>query len=1062
MRRVRTYGARGLLIGLALALGLAGPSWAQGAGAPDEPGSDESDEPGQSNEPDRLEGLTLEEVEVVAPPREDVERLRALSGLEPGQPFLAVRIRRAVEALHQLGRFADVEAFARREGNVVRLRLVLSPRPVVRALTVRGTEELSDEVVLRAVGYKVGDEVSFSELADRRLAVRAALERRGHRVPAIGLALESPDDNGGVELVVVVDEGPVTRLGRLVVRGTPRRPLWVLAERFGVGPGDVLDLDALDAGVARIAAEYRALGYWDARVSRPEIRTSSASSAEDPRADVVLTLDAGPRVRLRSSGHTAVPEVALVAAAGPLVELGTGPAALSELRDRVQLLYIRRGYWRAAVEVTRRESPDGTQAEVHVAIREGPRGYVRRVSFPGNAVLEPDLLREVVTVAVARALGDEGEVPEADPRVVDAVVGARGGAPRAVDPYAARPDPRTLWFDRGYRAGAEAIADVFRAEGHQLVEVGTPKLVVRGEGTELEVEIPVTPGPVWRIGALSLRGPEQISREALLEVAAIEPGQPLSFFEVEEARRAIQTYYRQRGYYYARVDESLAPLVRGTLSSTVGAAEVRKVCAAAVRECAVELSFSVREGPEVRTRRVIVRGGDGVRRALVDGELAVTEGELLTEGALAETQRNLLRLGVFRRATVRPVDEEAEAEEKDVLVDLIESKHSSFEVGGGVSTEEGVRAFANYAHGNVLGSALRFQASAKVNAQPFFFFYNDAVRDAIADFYVDRPLEYLLAVGFAYPRVLGLPRGFGAGLDLAVAQNNEPAFAESIRIANLTLDYSGLRPRILGAERGVGLQLRGSVQWADLQCNGVLVGTSTQPSAGARQDLKELCGASSDDPVRRLEGTTFYTGLRLGFSLDLRDDPLEPRSGAYFEVQPELLLGWNDQSPSHVNLRGKLNGYVPLVGRSSLALSLVWLQLFAFDPDATIPVNRRFFAGGRSTIRGYPEQTLFPRQAGVTRTDGQLSPGGELMVALKTELRFPLLEGLEGALFYDVGDLFDRSEDFAVDGDTRQGVGFGVRYATPIGPLLLDIAFPLVRREDELTWVPHFAAVGSF
>ena len=155
MRRVRTYGVRGLLIGLALALGVAGPARGQDA--------DEADEP------DRLEGLTLEEVEVVAPPREDVERLRELSGLEPGQPFLAVRIRRAVEALHQLGRFADVEAFARREGNVVRLRLVLSPRPVVRALTVRGTEELSDEVVLRAVGYKVGDEVSFSELAERRL-----------------------------------------------------------------------------------------------------------------------------------------------------------------------------------------------------------------------------------------------------------------------------------------------------------------------------------------------------------------------------------------------------------------------------------------------------------------------------------------------------------------------------------------------------------------------------------------------------------------------------------------------------------------------------------------------------------------------------------------------------------------------------------------------------------------------------------------------------------------------------------------------------------------------------
>ncbi len=1023
--------------------------------ADDEPSLEEED-------PDRLEGLTLDAVEILAAPAEDVERLRALSGLVAGQPFLAAQIRRAVEALYQLGRFADVEAFAKREGNVVRVRLVLSPRPVVRELTVRGAEQVSSEVVLRAVGYKVGDEVSLGELTDRRLAVRAALERRGHRSPAIGLALESPDQDGGVDLVMAVDEGPVTRLGRLVVEGTPRRPLWVIGERFGLAPGDVLDLDAVDAGVARIAAEYRELGYWDARVSRPVIRPAAPGEDGEPRADVRLTLDAGPRATLRFEGHRAVPLNALTAAAGPLIELGTGPAALNELEERISLLYVRRGYWRVSIDVERRVAPAGDRAEIRVVIREGPRGYVRHLDFPGNERLDPELLRDVVSGAVARALGDEGEVPEADPRVVDAVISTVRPSGGRVEAYASRPDPRTIWFDRGYRAGAEAIADLYRAEGHQLVEVGSPQLTVRDQGRELSVEIPVTPGPVWRIGALSLRGPERVPREELLEIAKLEPGQPLSFYRVEEARRAIQTYYRDKGFLYARVDETLAPFRRGATTSTAGPSDLRRACQEAVRECLLELGFAVREGPEVRTRRVIIRGGDGVRRALVEGELTVEEGEVLSESALGETQRNLLRLGVFRRVTVRPVDEEAEAPEKDVLVDLIESKHSSFELGGGVSTEEGVRAFATYGHGNVLGSALRFTANAKVNVQPFFFLYNDAVRDAIATFYGDRPLEYLVAVGLSYPRVLGLPRGFGAGFDLAVAQNNEPAFAEVVRVANLTLDYAGLRPQIFGAERAIGLQLRGSAQWADLQCNGVLVGTSTVPAVVAREDLKELCGASSDDPVRRLEGTTFYTGLRLGMSLDLRDDPLEPRLGLYAELQPELLFGWNAQSPSHLNLRGKLNGYLPLLGRSSLALSVVWWQLFPFDTGATIPVNRRFFAGGRSTIRGYPEQTLFPRKEGETPSASRLSPGGELMIALKTELRFPLLSGLDGALFYDVGDLFDRSSDFTLDGDTRQGVGFGVRYATPIGPLLLDIAFPLVRREDELTWVPHFAAVGSF
>jgi len=1053
----KSWGAGALLVAGLLAIGPAEAQTIETSTAT----ADEIEEDDARDDSERFEGLTLDALEIEAPPREDRAKLIALSGLVAGTRYSAAEVRRAVKVLHQLGRFADVEAFARREGNVVRLRLVLSPRPVVRELTVRGAEQFSAEAVLRAAGYKKGDELRLADLPGRRAAIAAALERRGWASAAIGLALQAPDQEGGVELVIAVDEGPVTRLDRLVIQGQPRRPLWQIGESFGLGSGDILDLDQLEAGLQQLAKEYRALGYWDAHLAPPQIRGRPSGPDGEPRADVVLSLDSGPKTTLDIVGDRVLPRRAIDAAAAGLSELGTGPAALAEVKERITLLYARRGYWRARVLVERRVHPDGERAVVRLKIDEGPRGRVTQITFPGNVALDDALLVDAVGEAVARAFADEDDVPETDPGVVDALFDGRGTRP-GPQPYATEPKPSSIYFDRGYRAGVEAIADLYRAQGYQMVEVDLPTVTPNEDGTTLAVEIAIRAGPVWRIGTLSLRGSETVEGQALLEVAGLSPGDPLAFFRVEEARRAIQQYYKARGHLYARVDEVLAPMAkRGEVgTSTSGARAVRKECEVArdagLEECQLALAFSIREGPEVHTRAIIVRGGDGIRRALVDGEVTFATGEVLTEEALEDTQRNLLRLGVFRRATVRPIDEELEAAEKDVLIDLVESLHSSVDISAGISTEEGLRAAVTYSHGNVFGSALRFTASARGNVQPFFFLYNEQIRDAIADFYAQRPIEYLFATGLAYPRVLGLPRGFGAGLDLALVQNNEPAFAEAVRIANLTLDYSGLRPVLFGDPRGVGFQLRASVEWADLLCNGEL------QESGVRTDLRELCGATSDDPARRLEGTTFYTGLRLGLSIDLRDDAVEPRKGLYAEMQPELLFGWNEASPSHVNVKAKLNGYIPLFGRSSLATSLVWWQLFPFEGDAVVPVNRRFFAGGRSTIRGYPEQTIFPRGEGARPSGSRLSPGGSLMVALKTELRFPLLAGLDGALFYDVGDLFELPKYFVIDSDTRMGVGVGIRYATPIGPLLLDIAFPLSRGNDDLTWVPHFAAVGSF
>lgn len=1002
---------------------------------------------------ERLEGLTIDAIDLVAPPRENLEQLRALAGLVEGEPFRADDVRRAVKLLYQLDRFENVYVFGRRVGNVVELRFRLVPRPFIREITIVSGGVLSDDDVAKALQLEVSKELAVATFPDRRRTLKLAYERIGYRSPAIGLATRRADDNGGAEVVVRIDEGPVTRIRRLAVVGDPTASQWKLRERLGVVASDVLDLDAIAAGVERISTDYRRAGHLTVAIDPP--RVVPVDRQGRTLADVEIRIHAGPKISIRFIGNTVVPARELDKATAELRSSDISRAAIEEARERIADLYERRGYWKARVTPRSRTSADKSKKEIVFFIEPGVRARVVEVTFPGNEEIDVALLRDKVVQVVEQALGEASVATDADADEIDRIITDRSGAgPVRVRPHPAHPDPARVYLERAYRLASDALEDFYRAEGFQTVDVREPQVEVRDEGRELAVSFEVRPGVRWRIGAIAMTGNDLESAQQLLQVAGIEPGEPLSFYKVDDASRAIRNHYRNRGLLYARVDEDLRELLpRGSLSvggfvrtSTSAPLDLRRVCGQAEKQgaqsCDVELVFRIREGVEVTTRRIVVRGNEKTSDRLVASELAIKEGKLLTDQDMAFTQANLVRLGVFRRATVRPIDEEREAADKDVLVELDERKYHSFEVGAGLSTEEGMRVFAGYAHRNLFGSAVRLQTNARVNAQLFFPLFSEAVRD----FLQEDPIEYQFGIGLAYPRILGLPRGFGLSGDVIVLRDNDPAFRDSTRRVTLTADFKGLEPRIGGRRRPLAFRLRTSFDQSAIECNDAV-------------KARALCGAAATDVNRRVSQNTDYIGILPGISFDLRDDPLNPHGGIYFELLPELLMGLNEESPAHLALRTKLNGYIPLGSKAVLALSLIFQRIFVFGgDDVEIPVNRRIAAGGRSTIRGYRQDTLFPidNLGGVN----EVSPGGLLLAVLRSELRFPLAGELAGAVFYDFGDLFDNPENFSVTRMERMSFGAGIRYATPIGPFLFDLA---ARVEDgALGFLPHFAVVGSF
>ena len=150
--------------------------------------------------------------------------------------------------------------------------------------------------------------------------------------------------------------------------------------------------------------------------------------------------------------------------------------------------------------------------------------------------------------------------------------------------------------------------------------------------------------------------------------------------------------------------------------------------------------------------------------------------------------------------------------------------------------------------------------------------------------------------------------------------------------------------------------------------------------------------------------------------------------------------------------------FIPL-GKTSLELGaragvVRPLQESTGDINA-IPIDERFFNGGSTTVRSFGERDLGPH-------DHRGHPlGGEFYTVFNAEYTFPLYGELQGAVFVDAGNLLPDADNpgFA---DMRYGIGAGLRYKLPIGPIRLDYGVNPDPREHEDIGAFHFSFGFAF
>jgi outer membrane protein assembly factor BamA len=188
--------------------------------------------------------------------------------------------------------------------------------------------------------------------------------------------------------------------------------------------------------------------------------------------------------------------------------------------------------------------------------------------------------------------------------------------------------------------------------------------------------------------------------------------------------------------------------------------------------------------------------------------------------------------------------------------------------------------------------------------------------------------------------------------------------------------------------------------------------------------------------------------LAANFTRDTRDNALDEHRGMLDTLELDLNTSKLGSSVDFAKMTGQAAYYKQAVHGTVWANSVRIGMAQPFD-NSRVPLSEAFFTGGGNSLRGFPLDGAGPQRQVEVCSSGQSSPcpeiqvpsGGNELLIINSEARIPLpiKKGLSIVPFYDGGNVFPIVGFHDFTSLYSNNVGLGLRYATPVGPLRVDV-----------------------
>lgn len=428
----------------------------------------------------------------------------------------------------------------------------------------------------------------------------------------------------------------------------------------------------------------------------------------------------------------------------------------------------------------------------------------------------------------------------------------------------------------------------------------------------------------------------------------------------------------------------------------------------------VAFTLFVDPGRRVYVNRVNVAGNTKTRDEVVRREVRQMEGAFYDAEKINRSRERLNRLGYFEDVNIETPSVTGSTDQVDVNVGVTEKSTGNVLLGAGFSSSEGLVLSGSVSQSNVFGTGNRLQVqlnSGSVNTVYSLSYTNpyytidgvslgyDIYRRDVDSSSLDNTSEYKTS---SY--------GLGARFGLPVNERDYISFGVTYEQTAITVDPT------VGASGPTQYQL--------------FVGPS---------------GSRDDDTLR----------LDTSWARDTRNSFLFPTKGLMQRVSAEV--GTPIGSLQYYKLSLQHQQYFPLGKKFTLMLNGEAGVGDGLSGDP-LPFFKNFYAGGNSSVRGFENGSLGPKDA------NKDAIGGTSRLIGNAELFFPLPglkddQSLRMSAFIDGGAAFVDTPSLD---ELRYSAGLAVLWVSPLGPLKFSLAQPLVTKTDDKTEVFQFTLGNTF
>ena len=419
----------------------------------------------------------------------------------------------------------------------------------------------------------------------------------------------------------------------------------------------------------------------------------------------------------------------------------------------------------------------------------------------------------------------------------------------------------------------------------------------------------------------------------------------------------------------------------------------------AIEANTVDITWKINSGPKCFFGPIQISGNQRITTEFIKKRVTFKEHDLYRQSAIEKTQQQIYVLGAFQIVTVKAILASDKTAIIPVQIEVREVPRLTARVGLGYGREDKLRAFIALRRIGMFGEARRLLLLVK--------------HSGLEPYNID--LRWTQPAFFSHKTALVI--------NPFLRKETEPGY---------TVSRNGIRTSLL---HQISRWLNTSLTYLFEKVN----------QEGDNIDTLSDIGDIEDTLYNK-------SGIILGSTLNTALPLFDPHRGLFAALTWKIEGLFGNADFRYNRFIFEFRKY-SMKSDAVIAYRLKIGSIRSFEDQGFVPVEDRFYAGGSTSVRGWARQELGPKdEAGVPI-------GGKSLLEGSVEFRFPLHSSLIGATFVDFGNIWQASRTYKLD-DLAYAFGFGIGYKTPIGPLRIDIAWPV--SEKDLGPQLHFTIGNSF